>query len=141
MECLFCRKPHSESYVCEQRCEARLSAIWAAPRKLHQMTIEECLPSCFANEKRQKGKKRPASTPTAYGKTVVLRILEKDYLFTHFVVDLTKEDSSTVEKTSDQEEPDRDEFVEPRKTRVVKLRNLTRRRCISCETVLSECTW
>ena len=58
-----------------------------------------------------------------------------------FLVDLTNDNPLPPEKTSDQEDPDRDEFSEPRKTRTVKLRNLTRRRCISCETVLSDCTW
>ena len=68
MKCLFCKQDHSDTFICEQRCEARLSAIWAPSRRLHQLTIEECMPNCLANQKRSRGKKRPAAVPTVFGK-------------------------------------------------------------------------
>ena len=67
MDCLFCRQSHPDTYICEARCEARLSAIWAKPKRLHQLTLEECMPNCMANRKRTRGKKRPASVPTDFG--------------------------------------------------------------------------
>ena len=58
MNCLFCGQDHSEAYVCEARCEARLSAILRMPinHGPRQLTIHESL----ARGRRQRGKKRPA---------------------------------------------------------------------------------
>ena len=65
MNCLFCHQDHDTAYICEARCEARLSAILRMPvnRGSRQLTIQECM----ERGKRVRGKKRPAA-PVITGK-------------------------------------------------------------------------
>ena len=61
MDCIFCNQKHPESYICEARCEARLSAILRLPINYgpRQLTIQESL----ERGRHRRGKKRPAQPP------------------------------------------------------------------------------
>ena len=69
MLCLFCDKLHADSFMCEERCEARVSAILSLPMKKEprQLTLFECMD--FDNKKalRARGKKRPSPPPLEIG--------------------------------------------------------------------------
>ena len=69
MLCLFCDKPHADSYICEERCEARVSAILAMPliKTKRQLTLFECMRFKDRTDGSMvpKGKKRPAPLPIA----------------------------------------------------------------------------
>ena len=58
MKCLFCHTSHDEKYICNARCEARISMIlnWKSPGRTRQLTIPESMPGVF---NRGHGKKRP----------------------------------------------------------------------------------
>ena len=72
MLCLFCEKPHADSYMCEERCEARVSAILALPikREPRQLTLYECMDFGVKKAVRARGKKRPTPPPLEIGETL-----------------------------------------------------------------------
>ena len=67
MICLFCEKDHADSYICEERCEARVSAMLAMPvsRTSRQLTLFECMSFKKKSDMAplSKGKKRPTPVP------------------------------------------------------------------------------
>ena len=69
MLCLFCDKAHADSYMCEERCEARVSAILALPlkREPRQLTLYECMDFGVKKAIRARGKKKPSPPPIEIG--------------------------------------------------------------------------
>ena len=70
MLCLFCDKAHADSYICEERCEARVSAILALPIKKEprQLTLYECMNFGMKKSMKARGKKKPTPPPIDVGK-------------------------------------------------------------------------